>query len=98
MGALTITCLAIIAAIATWGIFTRHVDDTIGQRVGLSFVAIGCIARCAQRLAYDPAPPPAETMVVLIGLTVYAVSTAAKIICARRRSGEHKRRGVAHGC
>lgn len=98
MSTLTMICLILLAAVATWGVFTRHVDDTIGQRVGLSVVAIGCMARIAQRLVYDyPAPPP-ETLAILVGVTVYAVSTAAKIIIARRRAGEHRRRGAAHGC
>lgn len=91
-------CLAILAALSTWGVFTRHLDDTLGQRVGLSVVAIGCVARIAQLLAHAAAPPPAEALAVLIGVTVYAVSTALKIVRARGRVGEHRRRGAAHGC
>lgn len=99
VGTLTIICLAILAALSTWGVFTRHLDDTLGQRVGLSIAAIGCIARIAQLLTYDYAAPSGEALAVLIGVTVYAVSTALKIVCARRRVVEHRRRrGAAHGC
>lgn len=98
MNTFTMICLVLLAAAATWGVFTRHVDDAIGQRIGLSVVAIGCMARIAQRVIYDyPAPTP-ETLAILVGVTVYAVSTAIKIVCARRRSGERRRRGAAHGC
>lgn len=98
VNAMTIICLALLGAVATWGVFSRHVDDTLGQRVGLSVVAIGCFTRLAQRLVYDMPSPPIETLVILFGVTVYAVSTAVKVICARRRSGERRRRGAAHGC
>ena len=98
MSTLAMICLILLAAVATWGVFTQHIDDTIGQRIGLSVVAIGCFARIAQRMLYDyPAPTP-ETLAILVGVTVYAVSTAIKIVCARRRSGERRRRGAAHGC
>ena len=98
MGTLTMICLALLGAIATWGVFSRHVDDTLGQRVGLSVVAIGCFVRLAQRIAYDLPQPPIETLVILFGVTVYAVSTAAKIICAHRKPDCRRRRGAAHGC
>ena len=98
MSTLTMICLTLLAAVATWGVFTRHIDDTIGQRIGLSVVAIGCLARIAQSLVYDyPAPPP-ETLAILVGVTVYAVSTAVKVICAHRRPDCRRRRGAAHGC
>lgn len=91
-------CLTLLAAVATWGVFTKHVDDTIGQRVGLSVVAIGCFARIAQRMLYDyPAPTP-ETLAILVGVTVYAVSTVVKVIIAHRRPECRRRRGAAHGC
>lgn len=98
MGTLTMICLALLGAIATWGVFSRHVDDTLGQRVGLSVVAIGCFVRLAQRIAYDLPQPPIETLVILFGVTVYAVSTAAKIVCARRGIRDRRGRGAAHGC
>lgn len=98
MGTLTMICLAILAALSTWGVFTRHLDDTLGQRVGLSVVAIGCVARIAQLLAHAAAPPPAEALAVLIGVTIYAVSTSLKLVRARRMAGERRRRGAAHGC
>lgn len=98
MNALTIICLALLGAIATWGVFSRHVDDTLGQRVGLSVVAIGCFVRLAQRIAYDLPQPPIETLVILFGVTVYAVSTAIKIVCARRGIRDRRGRGAAHGC
>lgn len=98
MGTLTMICLALLGAIATWGVFSRHVDDTLGQRVGLSVVAIGCFVRLAQRIAYDLPQPPIETLVILFGVTVYAVSTAVKIVCARRKPDCRRRRGAAHGC
>ena len=98
MSTLTMICLALLGAVSTWGVFTRHVDDTIGQRIGLSVVAIGCIARIAQRLVYDyPAPSP-ETLAILFGVTVYAVSTVGKVIIAHRRPECRRRRGAAHGC
>lgn len=91
-------CLALLGAISTWCVFTRHVDDTLGQRVGLSVVAIGCFVRLSQRIAYDLPQPPIETLVILFGVTVYAVSTAAKIIVARRGISDRRGRGAAHGC
>ena len=98
MGTLTMICLALLGAIATWGVFSRHVDDTLGQRIGLSVVAIGCFVRLAQRIAYDLPQPPIETLVILFGVTVYAVSTAVKIVCAHRKQDCRRRRGAAHGC
>lgn len=98
MGTLTMICLAILAALSTWGVFTRHLDDTLGQRVGLSVVAIGCVARIAQLLAHAAAPPPAEALAVLISVTIYAVSTALKLVRAHRKPDCRRRRGAAHGC
>ena len=98
MGTLTMICLALLGAIATWGVFSRHVDDTLGQRVGLSVVAIGCFVRLAQRIAYDLPQPPIETLVILFGVTVYAVSTVGKVVIAHRRPDCRRRRGAAHGC
>ena len=98
MNALTIICLALLGMCATWGVFSRHVDDTLGQRIGLSVIAIGCFVRLAQRIAYDLPQPPIETLVILFGVTVYAVSTAVKIVCAHRKQDCRRRRGAAHGC
>ena len=98
MGTLTMICLALLGAIATWGVFSRHVDDTLGQRIGLSVVAIGCFVRLAQRIAYDLPQPPIETLAILFGVTVYAVSTAVKIVCTRRGIRDRRGRGAAHGC
>ena len=98
MNALTIICLALLGSAATWGVFTKHVDDTLGQRIGLSIVAVSCFVRLAQRISYDLPQPPIETLTILFGVTVYAVSTAVKIVCAHRKQDCRRRRGAAHGC
>jgi hypothetical protein len=92
LGALSLLCLVITGALATWGVFSRHFDDTLMQRVGLSIIAIACLLRVPAKIANPDTPP--ELLMAQIGLCIYGVGTAIKI-CRRKRRPD--RRGGARG-
>jgi hypothetical protein len=89
-GVATFGLLAGIAAVSTWAVFSRHFDDNLLQRIGLSVLAIACAARAVERLAYDPPDIAPAAQAVLIGIAVYAAGTAWKLV--RRSSGMPNRR------
>lgn len=100
-GALSIGCLALTGALCTWAIFTRHYDDSLLQRMGLSALAIASLLRIPHKLQYPDTAP--EILVAQVGLCLYGVGTAIKLY---RRSQRHERRthrghvsdrGSAHG-
>lgn len=94
-GMLSLLCLIVTGSLATWGVFSRHFDDSLLQRVGLSVVAIACILRIPEKIAHPDTPP--EILMAQIGLCIYGIGTALKIIRRSRRSGRHDRRGMGVG-
>lgn len=100
-GIVSLMCLIITGALASYAVFSRHYDDTVLQRSGLSIVAIGCIVRASERVMFDVPDPPPMLLLSQVGLAMYAVGTAVKLIRARpqieRRAPKHDRRGAVHG-
>lgn len=100
-GMLSLLCLIVTGGLASFAVFSHHYDDTLLQRMGLSIVAIGCIVRAGERLAFDVADPPPILLLSQLGLALYAVGTALKLWRARprceRRHQKYERRGAAHG-
>jgi len=85
-------CLVVTGSIAAWGVFSRHYDDTLLQRIGLSGVAIACILRVPEKIA-NPYTPP-ELLLAQVSLCVYAIGTVLKI-AHREHSGRrhfHRRK------
>jgi hypothetical protein len=100
IGAVSFACLLITGGLATWAVFSRHYDDTLIQRLGLSLVAIACIVRAYIKLqSPEHAEPPPEVLLAQIGLATFAVGSALRLYAssARRtdRRRTHHRRGAA---
>lgn len=96
-GAVSTICLVVTGALSTWAVFSRNYDDSLLQRCGLSVIAIGCFARAAERLATSVPDPPPILLASQIGLALYAIGTAFKIVQAHRRVERrrtHARRGL----
>lgn len=97
MGLISLLCLILTGALSTWAIFSLHYDDSVLQRLGLSVVAIGTITRAVERVTSDVPDPPVIVLASQIGIALYAIGTAAKLIAARRkveRRHVHTRRGL----
>lgn len=95
LGALSLFCLIATGMLATWGIFSKHFDDSLLQRIGLSFVAIACILRIPDKLAMGPTPP--ELLLAQIGICIYGVGTAVKLYRRHRQATRRDRRGFGAG-
>ncbi|UOF79465.1 hypothetical protein [Caudoviricetes sp.] len=95
LGILSLACLIITGGLATWGVFSKHFDDSLTQCVGLSVVAIACILRIPEKIAHPYTPP--EILMAQIGLCIYGIGTAMKIIRRSRRATHHDRRGMGAG-
>lgn len=106
-GSISLACLLITGGLATWGVFSRHFDDSLLQRIGLSAVAVACILRVPDKLADMPTPP--EILLAQVGLCVFGVGTVIKLwgkgraLDRRRarqlhelRSGDATRVGAGH--
>jgi hypothetical protein len=89
-GAISLACLVITGGLATWGVFSKHFDDSLGQRVGLSIIAIACILRIPSKIA-NPYTPP-EILLAQIGLCIYGLATAYKLYKCNRSATTHDRR------
>jgi hypothetical protein len=89
-GAISLLCLVVTAALATWAIFSSHFDDTVLQRLGLSIVSISCTFRAIQRVTEVVADPPPALLAAQIGLCAYAIGTAWKMTTQARRRAERR--------
>ena len=88
-------CLAVTGALCTWGIFSRHFDDSFLQRVGLAGLSVFCFLRLYTRLKSPDIPPPAlEILGVQVSLAIYGVGTAIKLVKRSRHANSRERRGV----
>jgi hypothetical protein len=76
-GAISLACLVITGGLAALGVFSRHFDDSLAQRVGLSLLAIACILRIPDKLADLPTAP--EVLMAQIGLAVFGIGTVFKL-------------------
>lgn len=90
LGILSLACLIITGGLATWGVFSKHFDDSLMQCVGLSVVAIACILRIPEKIAHPYTPP--EILMAQIGLCIYGVGTALKLALKSRSATRHERR------
>lgn len=95
LGILSLACLVITGGLATWGVFSRHFDDSLAQCVGLSIIAIACILRIPDKIAHPETPP--AILMAQIGLCIYGIGTAVKLIRKSRRATRHERRGYGVG-
>jgi hypothetical protein len=87
---ISLMCLGITAVLCTWGVFSRHFQDNLGQCVGLSLVAIACYLGIP--LKFEETSTRPEALFVQMGLCVFAVSTAWKLWGLNRKY--HNRRQV----
>lgn len=94
-GLLSLLCLALTGVLATWGVFSRHFDDSLLQRIGLATLAIACILRVPDRI-YHPHTPP-ELLMAQVGLAVYGIGTAIKLWRKTRAATRRERRGLGVG-
>ena len=89
---LSLLCLIITGALASWGIFSKHFDDNLLQRIGLAAVAIACFLRVPGKIAHPDTPP--EILLAQLGLCFYGIGTAVKLW---RKSRLRERRGARRG-
>lgn len=72
--------LVVIVALCIAGIFNRRFDDNLLQRVGLSFLASGCMALLYMRFNHvEDAIELKPRIVTQIGILFYALGTALKV-------------------
>lgn len=90
VGAISLFCLVATGTIATWGIFSKHFDDSLLQRIGLSTVAVACFLRVPIKIENPDTPP--ELLAAQIGLVIYAIGTALKL-CQQTGGRRVDRRG-----
>lgn len=91
LGDLSMLCAAVTCALCTWAVFSKHFDDTLVQRLGLSIMAVGTAVRVWDRLANDVPDPPLVLLWSQVGLALYAAATAVKLYQAGRRVGVERR-------
>lgn len=95
LGIVSLICLMITGSLATWAVFSKHFNDSLAQCVGLSIVAIACILRIPEKIAHPYTPP--EILMAQIGLCIYGLGTAAKLVRKSRSARRHERRGFGVG-
>jgi hypothetical protein len=87
-GMVSMACLVITAGLATWGVFSKHFHDNLGQCIGLSIVGIACYLRMPIKWEQPVTPP--EILMAQIGLCIFGLGTAGKLW--RRNRQHHDRR------
>ena len=75
-GYISIVCLSMVAAVCIVAVFSEF-KDTLGQRLGLSMLAVWSILRIDMKID-NPVTEPMN-LILHIGLAVFAVSTAWKL-------------------
>lgn len=88
----SLLCLALTGMIASWGIFSRHFDDSLMQRIGLSTVALACLLRIPEKVRVGAPDTPPELLLAQIGLLIYAIGTVLKLWHAKRHMVGHRER------
>ena len=71
VGLISLVCLVITGGIAAWGVFSRHFEDSLTQRIGLSGISIACLLRVPSKFGSEYVPP--EILLAQISLSIYAV-------------------------
>ena len=84
---ISILCLSVTGALCGAAVFSHRFDDNLLQRVGLSAVALWCLARLPEKVASMHTEP--VHLVLHLGLACYAVGLAIKV-----RRSQHMRRRV----
>jgi hypothetical protein len=92
-GILSLVCLGITGALASWAVLSRHYDDNLLQRIGLSTIATACILRIPGKLANPETPP--EVLLAQVGLCLFGVGTAWRIMHSRRQQPDRRLRRQA---
>ena len=44
-GFVSMLLLILVGVVCTWGVFSKHMDDNLAQRLGMSMLAVWCFAR-----------------------------------------------------
>lgn len=97
LNTLMVLGLSAVALICTWGVFSRHYDDSLMQRIGMSGLAIGCIMRVSERMSNSES---IETSIVALAsvlfLALFAVGSAMKFVRSSRLHRPDRRVSSVH--
>ena len=86
-GMVSIVALSLVAFLCLLGVFHPRYDDTLGQRIGMSMIAIWCILRVQVKFTELDTEP--VHLLLHIGLACYATGTALKIWRAQKFAQRH---------
>lgn len=75
MGYLSIILLSTVGALCAIGVFHPLYKDTLGERVGMSLIALWCLARVGSKLTNPDTEP--VNLLLHTGMFVFAVSMAS---------------------
>lgn len=92
-GTISLFCLVLTAVMAVWGVFSKHFDDSLMQRVGLAGLAFASLMRIPEKLANPLAFTPPEVLIAQIALCIFGVGTIAKLWLAGRHKPFRRHRG-----
>lgn len=93
LGYFSIACLILTAAMSTWGVFSKHFDDSLLQRIGLSTIAFASIMRIPQKLENMYTPP--ELLFAQFGLVLFGVGTVYRFWSIGRHKPYRRHRGLS---
>ena len=86
-GMISIVALSVVALLCLLGVFHPRYDDTLGQRIGMSVIAVWCILRIQVKLTdFDTEP---VHMLLHLGMLSYALGTLRKILRAQKFAQHH---------
>ena len=89
-GILSLVCLLVTAVLASWAVLSRHYDDNLVQRIGLSTIATACFLRIPGKLENPDTPP--EVLLAQVGLCLFGLGTAWRIMHGRQQPERRLRR------
>lgn len=76
--------LVVIIAVATFGIYTKHFQDNLLQRIGMSGVAFGAVLKLMADL--QQANGQAACAILIYGSAFYAAGCMLKLLKHTRKS------------
>lgn len=74
---ISIVALSIVAVLCTVAVFSVHYHDSWSERVGLSCIAIWCIARVMHKMQFGQ-ETEAVHLFLHVGLMIYAIGVACR--------------------
>ena len=83
MTCLAIISLLVICVICAWGPFTEAFHDNLLQRCGMIVTLFGCLSTMVILWKREYTSPSELTL--LIGVTLFAIGTAARVYNKRRK-------------